>query len=367
MKIAVILKFIIALTEMFNAYIIINGILITKEATDMKKLFSLLLSLFMLCPFASFFIAQGASLGEGTDAIRRTFDEGTALLDYVYFSPVKGPEDETKYPLILWLHGNASGDYPGHQLVNSDIHKLASDELQARFRDAGGAFLLLPRDPTENVGLAWDLTVDKAKSVLDSFIEDNINNIDLERIYAGGNSMGGKGAYKIAAAYPEVFAAIFPVSPVYVPSKAEMNALSDTAVWIFSNANDNYPQLLPDVVRSSFSQLNDYSQNPGNNRWSLFSDYYSTGGTLQPDEVHNTWTPVLNDLFMDDGSEYMAMTTVDGEGNKIKLTYPDGFISWLSAQSLSEKASAAAPKGMLARLIEMISNIINAIISIFGL
>ena len=33
----------------------------------------------------------------------------------------------------------------------------------------GGAFLLLPRDPTKSLTLAWDFGVDNAKKVLDTF------------------------------------------------------------------------------------------------------------------------------------------------------------------------------------------------------
>ncbi|MBQ9914493.1 MAG: prolyl oligopeptidase family serine peptidase [Clostridia bacterium] len=331
----------------------------------MKKILSLFLSLLMLLSLMTCFTASAVSLREGPEAAYESFEDGESALDYVYFSPVKGEEDTTKYPLILWLHGNSSGDYPGHQLRNSDIYKFSTDELQARFKDSGGAFLLLPRDPTNSISLAWDFAVEDAKRVLDDFISENIDNIDLDRIYAGGNSMGGKGVYKIAAAYPEVFAAIFPISPVYIPTNTELKALSDTAVWVFNNSNDNYPQLSDTSVKTYFNYLNKHSSNPQNNRWSCFSEYYSTGGFIQQDEIHNTWTPVLNDLFMDDGSEYKAISTVDGEGNSIKLTYPEGFISWLSSQTLSESVTSVW-KNPFAKIIDFFISIFNALLSIFG-
>ena len=330
----------------------------------MKKIISLLLSLLMI--FSLVMTASAVSISAGPDAAYEAFSDGESALDYVYFSPVKSVDDETKYPLVLWLHGNSSGDYPRHQLYNSDIYKLSTDEFQARFVGTGGAFLLLPRDPTRSINLAWDFAVEDAKRVLDDFIGEYGDNIDLDRIYVGGNSMGGKGVYKIAAAYPEVFAAVFPVSPVYVPTNAELRALSKTAVWVFNNKNDNYPQLTNTSVKSYFSYLNKNSENPQNNRWTSFSEYYGTGGGLKEDEVHNTWTAVLNDLFMDDGSEYKAMTTVDGKGNTVKLTYPEGFIHWLSSQSLSEDATAAW-KNPFAWLIDFFISIFNGLISIFGI
>ncbi len=330
----------------------------------MKKILPLFLSVIVILSFAM--TASAVSLSEGPDAAYATFKDGKAALDYVYFSPVKGEGDTAKYPLILWLHGNSSGDYPRHQLYNTDIYKFATDEFQSRFVGVGGAFLLLPRDPTQSINLAWDFAVESAKKTLDSFIDEFGENIDLDRIYAGGNSMGGKGVYKIAAAYPEVFAAIFPTSPVYVPTNPELKALSKTAVWVFNNSKDKYIQLSNTSVKTYFSYLNKHSENPQNNRWSSFSVYYGTGGALYPDEVHNTWTPVLNDLFMDDGSEYRAMTTVDGNENSVNLTYPEGFIHWLSSQSLHENATAAW-KNPFAWLIDIFISIFNGLISIFGI
>lgn len=345
--------------------IIINRIL-TKGNLTMKRILVLLLSVLMLSSLFLPLTASAVSLREGPEAAFEAFEDGENVLDYVYFSPVKGEDDTTKYPLILWLHGNSSGDYPRHQLYNSDIYKFSTDEFQSRFQNAGGAFLLLPRDPTDSINLAWDFAVDDAKRVLDDFIAEYGENIDLDRIYAGGNSMGGKGVYKIASAYPEVFAAIFPLSPVYVPTASELKALSETSVWVFSNSNDNYPQLSDSSVKSSFNTLNKYSENPQNNRRTSFSAYYGTGGELKAEEVHNAWTPVLNDLFMDDGSEYKAMTTVDGEGNSISLTYPEGFIFWLSSQTLSDGVTAQW-KNPFSKIIDFFISIINAIISVFGI
>ncbi|MBR5437386.1 MAG: hypothetical protein IKV21_00565 [Clostridia bacterium] len=332
----------------------------------MKKNISLFLVVLMIVLACVPFTASAVSISEGRDAAQAKFYDGKSALDYVYYSPVKGSSDTTKYPLILWLHGNASGDYPRHQLDNSDIYKFSTDEFQARFVGAGGAFLLLPRDPTTGVVLAWDWSLDKTKTVLDDFIEEYGENIDLSRIYVGGNSMGGKGAFKMAATYPDVFAAVFPVSPVYVPSSEDMKALSDTAVWVFNNSNDGYPQLNNTIVKNYFADLNKASSNPKNNRWTSFSAYYTPGGGTDKNEIHNTWTAVLNDLFMDDCSEYKAMTTVDGEGNSVKLTYPEGFITWLSSQSLSDNASAVSTN-FLRRILDMFVNFFNALLSVFGL
>lgn len=104
-----------------------------------------------LCLFSS-----AVSITEGEEALRAQFtSDDTSPLGYVSYSPVKGDEDAAKYPLVVWLHGNASGDYPGHQLNNSCISNWSSEEYQSRFEGAGGAFLLLPRCPTNTHVVAW--------------------------------------------------------------------------------------------------------------------------------------------------------------------------------------------------------------------
>ena len=65
-------------------------------------------------------------------------------IDYRYFSPVKD-DDNTKYPLVIWLHGMGDGEYEGKQVAASDIVKWTSDYFQSRFKDSGGAFVFSPR------------------------------------------------------------------------------------------------------------------------------------------------------------------------------------------------------------------------------
>lgn len=334
----------------------------------MKKIISLFLCLFILTgTFACLVTANAVSLSAGIDALRAEFQHGRAMLDYVYYSPVKDENDTTKYPLVFWLHGNSSGDYPGHQLENCNIHNWASDEFQSRFKETGGAFLFLPRDSTAiELGLVWDLTLSAAKSSLDSFIQQHSANIDTNKIYVGGYSMGGKGVYRMAIDYPGTFAAIFPMSAVYAPTKLELRTLTDTAVWIFSNINDKYPQLQHETVKSNFNYIAENSSHPENCRWTAFNLYHRPDGSTDSLEVHNTWTPVLNDLFMSNGDEYYHMETIDGTGKKIRLTYPDGFISWLSSQSLDGDEDKKDNKNIFTIIIHLFVSLINMIVSLFG-
>ncbi|MBQ1994578.1 MAG: hypothetical protein II237_00125, partial [Clostridia bacterium] len=139
-------------------------------------------------------------------------------IDYRYYSPVK-KKDTKKYPLVIWLHGMMNGKSEGEQLNYSEISLWASKDYQKRFKGTKGAFIMVPRS-LEEEGLYWsDELIYPLRKAIDKFIAKNKKNIDVTRIYIGGYSMGGKMTLKMAVAYPEMFAAIFPVCPAWVPGE----------------------------------------------------------------------------------------------------------------------------------------------------
>ena len=74
------------------------------------------------------------SKSAGIEALRDEFESDVApevgghALDYCYYSPV-GENDDTKYPLVIFLHGIGHADYPAYQLNDSDMPYWASSEL----------------------------------------------------------------------------------------------------------------------------------------------------------------------------------------------------------------------------------------------
>ena len=109
----------------------------------MKKIISALLSVLLIFSCLSLSVSA-VSEKQGMDALKAQFGYGESYLDYVYYSPAT-KNDKTKYPLVVWLHGNSSGDYPGHQLDNCNIALWSSEEYQSRFNDTGGAYPAFPR------------------------------------------------------------------------------------------------------------------------------------------------------------------------------------------------------------------------------
>ncbi|MBQ7118038.1 MAG: hypothetical protein IJN88_07490 [Clostridia bacterium] len=315
-----------------------------------RKFLALVLSLLMLtgiCSLASS-AQEPLALSAGLDSLNGQFlpgqgpeTEGHAI-DYRYFSPVK-ENDSTKYPLVVWLHGMGDGASEGRQVTAQEIALWSSAEYQSRFRETGGAFIIAPRS-LEEYELYWDdCLIYPLRAALDSFIAQHRDNIDISRIYVGGYSMGGKMTLKMAVAYPEFFAAAFPICPAWVPDEAAASHLKDMPLWLTSGKLDplvGYHRMVLPTWRNILSQTNI----PELCRLSSQSVTARPNG-LPIASAHFSWIAVNNDMFSNKNGDYPFMKTVDGEGNDITLTYPEGMISWLSSFSSDYDGAPATDSG----------------------
>lgn len=320
----------------------------------MKKTISLFLTLLIitLC-FAP--CASAMSYTAGAGALNTQFLHGDTVLDYVYYSPVKNERDDTKYPVVVWLHGNSSGDYPGHQIDNCDISLWSSEEYQRRFKGSEGAYIFLPRYPTTSITVAWEGPTTSLKATIDQFLKDHEKNVDINRVYIGGYSMGGKMVLRMAATYPEMFAAAFPLSPVYAPSNLELNSLVDMPIWFAWCKNDTYPSLNPLTVTSNWEYLMALSNCKEDCRLVTFDKIYHSDYRLRTaddaGDTHNTWDAATHDFFMDDGAHFKDVKITDGKGREVSLSYPEGLICWLSSQSLTEDDNSFKPGSLISKLL----------------
>lgn len=341
-----------------------------KKVSSMKKMLSLILSALILCSFAV--PATAVSEKDGMDKLKEQFtivDKVEGIYDYAYYSPVKDKNDKTKYPVVVWLHGNSSGDYPGHQLDNCNIALWSSEEYQSRFEGTGGAYLFLPRYPTSNLfAIAWEGATSLPKKTIDAFVKANIDTIDTNKIYIGGYSMGGKMTLRMAANYPDYFAAAFPLSPVYAPSDRELNDLIDMPLWFFWCKNDDYASLNPVTVRGNWQYLMNISNCKSRCRLSTFDVIYNSDYTVKTadgkNDIHNTWDAACHDMFMNDGQPQKDVTTTDGNGALIKLSHPAGLITWLSHQS-KENTFEKEDRTLLDILRGILKAIVQAFTDIF--
>ncbi len=104
---------------------------------------------------------------------------------------------QTKKPLIVFLHG--SGE------KGTDLEKVKSHgPLKYVQNNKMDAFILAPQCPEDEY---WES--ESLHQLIQKIVKEN--NIDTSRIYLTGLSMGAWGAWNLAFAHPDTFAALVPI------------------------------------------------------------------------------------------------------------------------------------------------------------
>ena len=173
------------------------------------------------------------------------------------------PENSSeKFPLMVFLHG--AGER------GTDINKvIANGPLQDKYKEFTQEFAILAPQCPE--GQYWD--VETVYRLIQKIIKDH-KNIDTNRIYLTGLSMGGWGRWRLAEKHPELFAALVTVcAPAGLPEKREAHFLKDIPVRIFHGAID-------DIV-------------PVDNSIQMYHELKKLGAdvelTIFNDDNHNSW------------------------------------------------------------------------------
>lgn len=303
----------------------------------MKKLISIFMCVVMLMiPLSLAFTSSaiGVSLDDGISALRAQWQSGKDDgVDYVFYSPVADNNDDTKYPLVVILHGKFSGDNPGSQINSNNFPYWSSVEFQSRFSETGGAYILMPRSPGGGA-IGWGSSIydDKFFDMLDTFISRHGKNIDTNKVSLGGWSVGGEGTVRLAAKQPHRFCAIFPMAPYNGISQAQADDLRNIPIWLFLCEKDTMaPYGI--VGAPSWNRIKDTTNIPEQCRLTLFKkyDYYE----IQNHHVHQA---VIQDLFNQPAD--CGMRTTDANGNSIMTNETSTVITWLSQQTLEDDVSS---------------------------
>jgi predicted peptidase len=144
-----------------------------------------------------------------------------AKIDYLLFLPQGYEKSAQRWPLMLFLHGAGEcGTNLAKVKRNGPPKYVASHP--------GFPFILV--SPQTSGG--WN------NNTLIALLDNVINKyrVDTHRIYLTGLSMGGSGTWDLAAAHPDRFAAIVPVSGVGNPADAKK--LAALPIWVFHGAKD---------------------------------------------------------------------------------------------------------------------------------
>lgn len=155
----------------------------------------------------------------------------TAELDYLLSLPEGYKKTGEAWPLMLFLHG--AGER-GTNLQDVAVHG------PPKLIKAGAKLPFIIASPQCPDGLTW--RDEELLALLDDLTARL--NVDTNRIYLTGLSMGGYGSWSLGTKFPERFAAIAPICgggewiPILLASKEKKAALKSMGVWAFHGAKD---------------------------------------------------------------------------------------------------------------------------------
>jgi predicted peptidase len=189
----------------------------------------------------------------------------TLSCKYLLFLPESYGEKKKAWPMILFLHG--AGER-GDDL--SKVKRHGSPKIVEKQKDF--PFIVVsPQCPADD----WWTEKDE---VLINLLDDIVAryDVDKERIYLTGLSMGGYGTWTLASKYPNRFAAITPICGG--GKRFLARRLKDVPVWAFHGAKD---RVVP--LKESEEMVKTIKAVGGNAKL-----------TVYPEAGHDSWTATYN-------------------------------------------------------------------------
>lgn len=149
-------------------------------------------------------------------------------LNYLLFLPQSyGQDPDTRWPLLLFLHGSREAGRDINRVRNAILPQIVEQQPDFPF------IVLSPQSPTSST---WDTSIPAIIALLDD-LQTRLA-IDPDRVYLTGLSLGGFGAWALARAQPERFAAIVPVVGGYYADPRLLCPLKDIPIWVFHGTKD---------------------------------------------------------------------------------------------------------------------------------
>ncbi|MBL7215486.1 MAG: prolyl oligopeptidase family serine peptidase [Phycisphaerae bacterium] len=186
-------------------------------------------------------------------------------MDYLLYLPKDYDRQEKEWPLIIFLHG--AGER------GNDLNKVKAHG-PAKLVEQGRDFPFIIASPQCPTDKWWPNRVEHVMTLIDEITASY--NVDENRIYLTGLSMGGFGIWTIASMHPERFAAIAPICGGGQPYLARN--LKNLPVWAFHGAQD---PVVP--LQRSQEMVDAVNQIGGNARL-----------TVYPEANHDSWTQTYN-------------------------------------------------------------------------
>jgi len=219
--------------------------------------------------FALLFSSLGMAMNQTEDRIDVEVKR-TDTLKYLIAVPDDYKKDGDAVPLILFLHG--AGER-GDDLKKVKLH--GPPKMVEKGHDFG-AIVVSPQCPA---GSWWTDETDMLIALLDKIEKEY--NVDKDRIYVTGLSMGGYGTFALAARQPDRFAAAVPVCGGGMLFDARR--LSRLPMWVFHGEDDRV------VPVEESRRMVKYANERGGENAKL---------TLYPGVGHNSWDRTYGDEKM---------------------------------------------------------------------
>lgn len=164
----------------------------------------------------------------GTQSVQKFEKQVPVKLDYLLYLPADyKPDGDKKWPVIMFLHG--SGER-GTDIEKVKVHgppKLLANNTDLAIKNF---IVISPQCPPDQ--RSWDAQA--VMSLLDEVTSKH--NVDKDRIYLTGLSMGGYGTWEILSRYGDRFAAAAPICGGGNPSAARR--MRSVPLWVFHGEKD---------------------------------------------------------------------------------------------------------------------------------
>ncbi len=198
--------------------------------------------------------------GQHDQAFEKTITKALSC-KYLLYLPEGYGEKKQRWPMILFLHGAGERGDDLKKVKKHGPPKIVGKRTDFPF------VVVSPQCP------AGDWWTDKVE-VLTNLLDDIVSryDVDTDRIYLTGLSMGGYGTWALAVAYPDRFAAI---APICGGGKWFMaDRLINVPIWAFHGAKD---RVVP--LKESEEMVKAIKVRGGEAKL-----------TVYPDAGHDSWT-----------------------------------------------------------------------------
>jgi predicted peptidase len=192
---------------------------------------------------AFLFLGPTVSFSQNLDSLFQSnaFTSGAGeSMPYRLFIPVSY-DSSKQYPIVVWLHG-AIGRGNDNRRNISGANELGSHLWTSEASQKNNpCFVVAPQCPDTSLWVSND-GIDTPADQLDAVVEllgelRHAYNIDSDRVYVAGQSMGGVAVWEIIARYPAIFAAALPLCGIGNTYKA--SSMTHTAIWAFHGTADS--------------------------------------------------------------------------------------------------------------------------------